>query len=217
MIINQALNGSTSLHLAVCRDSGLESIRLLLQHGADMEVVCNKSCTPVHLVIRCWDLCCLRAFIDAEFDTNIRAGIGVDFGRTILYEAIYVAAREGKEMIVYLFDHESKKEVINLQADNGLMPLHLAAGCGRFINLVDPLYGENEEKLTQRWESLAVKLLIQNNTNLRIKGNIGNSSAHIAAYRGDVSHMQPLKDSVLDFNNRGLCNRTILHAVVFGR
>ena len=214
-IVNaQAMDGSTALHLAVCRDSAVEGVRLLLQHGADMGVVSNKGYTPVHLAIRYGDFCCLRAFIDAGFDTNIRGGIGANSGSTILHEAIYVAGSEGIKMMEYLLEQEGGKAIVNAQNNNGSTPLHLAAGLGHFINLLCPFYGEDQDKVTQGREK--VKLLVQNGTDLKIKDNMGNTPAHVAAYRGDVGRMQPLVDCGLDFNSRGLCNRTILHAAVFG-
>ena len=210
----QAMDGSTALHLAVCRGRGVESVRLLLKHGADMGVLSKNGYSPVHLAIRVKDFCCLRAFIDAGFDTNIRGGIGVDSGSTILHEAINVAGPEGLKMIEYLLKQEGGKAIINAQDDNGSTPLHLAAGFSRFINLLSPLYVEDREKVTQKREK--VKLLVQNGTDLKIKDNMGNTPAHVAAYRGDVGRMQPLVDGGIDLNSRGLCNRTILHAAVFG-
>ena len=215
MVVNaRAMDGSTALHLAVCRDSGLEYVRLLLQHGADMGAMSNKGYTPVYLAIRNANFSCLRAFIDAGFDTNIRAGIGVNSGSTILHEAIYVSAPEGIKILEYLLKLEGGKALINAQDDNGSTPLHLATGFGQFINLVNPFYGENQDKVTQGQEK--IKLLVQYGTDLKMKDNMGNTPAHVAAYRGDVSRMQPLVDCGLDFNSRGLYNRTILHAAVFG-
>ena len=210
----QEINGLTALHLAVCVVSGVKRVRLLLQHGADMGVVSNDGYTPVHLAIRVRDLCSLRAFIDAGFDTNIRGGIGVNSGRTILHEAIYVAGPESIKMIEYLLEQERGKAIINAQNDEGRTPLHLAVRIGQPINLPNPLYGEDREKVTQGRKK--VKLLVQNGADLKIKDNMGNTPAHVAAYLGDVSRMQPLVDYGLDFNSRGLCNRTILHAAVFG-
>ena len=214
-IVNaQAMDGSTALDLAVCRDSAVEGVRLLLQHGANVGVVSNKGYTPVHFAIRYRDICCLRAFIDAGFDTNIRGGNGVDSGSTILHKAIYVAGSEGIKVIETLLKKEGGKAIVNAQNNKGSTSLHLAAGYGRFINLLCPLYGEDQDKVTQGREK--VKLLVQHGTDLKIKDNMGNTPAHIAAYRGDVGRMQPLVDCGLDFNNRGLCNRTILHEAVFG-
>ena len=210
----QEINGSTALHLAVCGNPGVKSVRLLLQHGADMGVVSNEGYTPVHLAMKVRDFCSLRAFIDAGFDTNIRGGIGVHSGSTILHEAIYVAGPDGIKMIEYLLEQERGRAIINAQEDKGRTPLHLAARIGQIINLLNPLYGEAQEKVTQGRKK--VKLLVQNGTDLKIKDNMGNTPAHVAAYRGDVGRMQPLVDCGLDFNSRGLCNRTILHAAVFG-
>ena len=210
----RAMDGSTALHSAVRRDTRLESIRLLLQHGADMGVMSNNGYTPVHLAIRYQDFCYLRTFIEAGFDTNIRAGIKEFSGSTILHEAIYAVAPEGIEMIEYLLEQEGGKAIINAQDDNGSTPLHLAAASGLFINLINPLYGENQDKVTQGREK--VRLLVRYGADLKLKDNMGDTPAHVAAYRGDVGRMQPLVDCGLDFNSRGLCNRTILHAAVFG-
>ena len=215
MIVNAgATDGSTALHLAVCRDSRLESIRLLLQHGADMGAMSNDGYTPVHLAIRRRDFFCVRAFIDAGFDTNSRAGIEEKSGSTILHEAIYAVAPEGIKMMQYILDQEGGKAIINAQDDNGSTPLHLAAHFGLCIYLVNRLYGENQDKVTQGREK--VRLLVQYGADLKMKDNIGNTPAHVAAYRGDVGRMQPLVDCGLDFSSRGLCNRTILHAAVYG-
>ena len=210
----QEIDGSTALHLAVCSDFAVESVRLLLQHGADMGVVCNKGYTPVHLAIKVGDLYCLRAFIDAGFDTNIRGGIGKSSGSTILHEAIYVAGLEGINMIEYLLEQEGGKDIINAQDDCGSTPLHLAAGLGQPISLLYPVCGETQDKVTQG--RAKVKLLVQNGTDLKIKDNMGNTPAHVAAYRGDIGRMKPFVDCGLDFNSRGLSNRTFLHAAVFG-
>ena len=214
VVVNaRAIDGSTALHLAV-RNSGLESVRLLLQHGADMGAMSNKGYTPVDLAIRRRDLCCLRVFIDAGFDTNIRSGTGVSSGSTILHEAIHVAAPEGIKILEYLLNQEGGKAIVDAQDDTGSTPLHLATGFGLFTNLLTPLYGENQEKVTQGREK--VKLLVQYGADLTIKDDMENTPAHVAAYRGDVGRMQPLVDCGLDLNSRGLCNRTILHAAVFG-
>ena len=215
MVVNaQAMDGSTALHLAVCRDSGREFVRLLLQYDADMGAMSNKGYTPVDLAIRGRDFHCLRAFIDAGIDTNIRAGIGMNSGSTILHEAIYVAAPEGTKILEFLLKLEGGKAIINAQDDNGLTPLHLATGFGQFINWMNPLNRENQDKVTQGWEK--VKLLVQYGADPMIQDDMGNTPAHVAAYMGDVGRMQPLVDCGLNFNGRGLCNRTILHASVFG-
>ena len=215
MVINaRAIDGSTALHLAVCRDNGLEFVRLLLRHGADMGAMSNKGYSPVFLAIRCRNFRCLRAFIDTGFDTNIRAGIGVNCGSTILHEAIYVSAPDGIQILEYLLKLKGGRAIINAKDDNGSTPLHLATGFGKFINLVNPFYEENQDKVTQGQEK--VKLLVQYGADLKMKDNMGNTPAHVAAYRGDVSRMQPLVDCGLDYNSRGLYNRTILHAAVFG-
>ena len=174
----------------------------------------NDGYTPAHLAARHGDVQCLRAFIDAGFDTNIRVGIGKDSGSTILHEAIHALAPEGVEMTEYLLEQEGGKAIINAQDDYGSTPLHSAAVCGLIIGLVDPLFGENQDKVTQGREK--VRLLVQYGADLEMKDKNGNTPEHIAAYRGDVGHMQPLVDCGLDFNSRGLCNRTILHAAVFG-
>ena len=215
IVVNaRAIEGSTALHLAVCRDSGLECVRLLLQLGTNMGAMSNKGYTPGDLAIRGSDFSCLGVFIDAGFDTNIRSGIGVSSGSTILHEAIHVATPEGIKILEYLLNKEGGKAIVDVQDDTGSTPLHLATGFGVFINLLNPLYGENQEKVTQEREK--VKLLVQYEADLTIKDDLENTAADVAAYRGDVGRMQPLVDCGLDFNSRGLCNRTILDTAVFG-
>ena len=195
-------------------NSRMESIRLLLQLDTDMGAMSNNEYTPIRLAIRYRKFDCLSAFIDAGFDTNIRAGIEEDSGSTILHEAIYALAPEGTKMIEYLLEQEGGKTIINAQDDYGSTPLHLAASLGLSLGLVNPLDGENQDIVTQGQEK--VRLLVQYGADLKMKDNIGNTPAHVTAYRGDIGRMQPLLDCGLDFNSRGLCNRTILHAAVFG-
>ena len=160
------------------------------------------------------DFCFLKAFIQAGFDTNISGGSEENPGRTILHEAIPAVGAEGMKMAEYLLEQEGGKAIINAQDDNGSTPLHLAAGIGHTLGLVDLFYGEKPDIAFQGREK--VRLLVRFGADLKIKDNIGNTPAHVAAYRGDIGRMQPLLDCGLDFNNRGLCNRTILHAAVFG-
>ena len=215
MIVNtRQMDGATALHLAVWRKSRLENIRLLLQHGADMGAMTNNGYTPVHLAIIWRDFCCLKAFIEAGFDTNIRGNIEKNPGWTILHEAIPAVGAEGMKMIEYLLEQEGGKAIINARDDNGSTPLHLAAGLGRSLGLVDLFYEEKPDRALHGREK--VRLLVRFGADLKIKDNIGNTPAHVAAYRGDIGRMQPLLDSGLDFNSRGLCNRTILHAAIFG-
>ena len=125
-----------------------------------------------------------------------------------------MAVPEHITILEYLLNQEGGKAIINAQNDNGSTLFHLATGFDQSINLVNPLYGENHDKVTQGPEK--VKLLVHYGADLKMKDDMGSTPAHVAAYRGDVGCMQPLVDCGLDFHSRGLCHRRILHAAVFG-
>ena len=62
------------------------------------------------------------------------------------------------KMLQYLLKQEGGKAIINAQVDNGSTPLHLAAGLGLTIGLVDLLYWEKQDRAIQDWEK--VRLLV---------------------------------------------------------
>ena len=96
MIINaQNSEGLTPLHLAVGIPFKAGNIRLLLRHGANMEVKDSEGDTPVHKAAYEGDIEYMRAFLDAGFDINTRGRRG----RTILHCA---ATRSTPDMATYL-------------------------------------------------------------------------------------------------------------------
>lgn len=96
MIINaQDSEGSTLLHLAIGVGFKAEKIRLLLCHGANMEVKDSGGDTTVHKAAYEGDIESMRAFLDAGFDINTRGC----WGRTILHCA---ATRSTPDMTTYL-------------------------------------------------------------------------------------------------------------------
>ena len=92
-------NGNTPLHLAtgnsVEADVEVEMVRLLMRHGANIELKNREGNTPAHIVARGGAVESMRAFIDAGFDVRTR---GVR-SQIILHRA---ASRSSTDMVRYL-------------------------------------------------------------------------------------------------------------------
>lgn len=85
--------GNTPLHLAAGRSA--DSMKLLLQHGADMGLKNKDRDTPAHTAASSGSVGCIRPFIDAGFDVNTKNR----WGRTILHNA---AMMNSADMVEYL-------------------------------------------------------------------------------------------------------------------
>lgn len=111
---------STPLHWAAGSLSGVESIKLLVRHGADMGILDSYGRTPAHRAAHSRSVENVRAFIDAGFDINTRGG----FGQTILHDAIYYH----ETVLEYLLKQEGAGALVNAQDSKGSTPLHFTAG-----------------------------------------------------------------------------------------
>ena len=114
----QDWNLFTPLHLAVL-DS--EIVKLLLRHGADMEVRNSKGLMPAHRAacgdIRGLDPESLRVFIDAGFDLTLRAS----HKQTVLH--FVVASFHHQEVVEYLLEQPATRALVNAQDEGGRTPL----------------------------------------------------------------------------------------------
>ena len=116
----QDCEGHTPLHLAILNS---EIVKLLLSHGADMEVQDEYGRTPAHRAacggIRGLDPESLRTLIDAGSDLSIRA----DNGRTVLHYAAEFFNQQ--EVMEYLLKQPGV--IINAQDSRRETPLAAAA------------------------------------------------------------------------------------------
>ena len=107
----------TPLHYAAMRKSGAETIRLLLELGAEMMCGNEFVDAPPFWAAYCGSVACMKVFVDAGFDLTTR---GLK-GNTILNRAFAGNGRKG--MVRYLLAQEEAKLLVNVLDSWGVAPL----------------------------------------------------------------------------------------------
>lgn len=136
------------------------TVAVLLELGAVIPLACThpRVNIPTHVSAYKGDVDCMRAFISAGFDFNIRGFAG----KTVLHEA---AGAFKEKMMQYLLEQEGGKATINSQDSRGYTPLHSAVRSSV----------KEEEK---------VRLLLSYGADSRLKDNRGYTPADWAKRRG---------------------------------
>ena len=180
----------TPLFLAACYGR-VEAIKVLLKLGASMQCFGGMS-TPAHISAFRGDVDCMRAFIGANFDINVRG----THGETILHQTTFC----GVEMVAYILQQEGGRNLVNARNSMGSTALHrLIQGGGR---------------PPQR--RLKVELLLQHGADIHAKDDRGNTPAHVAAHWGNVDCLRILIAAGCDLHARGPSGKTILHCAIDG-
>ena len=172
-----------SLHMAAVHGRS-EAARVLLELGADMEIVNKQQEMPAHLAAR-GSISCLQAFIDAGFDLNTEGPYYV----TVLHIAANYASIE---MVEYILEKEEMKMAINDQDCEGHTPLHLAIRNSEIVKLLLS-YGANIGVQDEYGRTLAhsaacggirglgpesLRTLIDAGSDLSIRANNGQTVLH---------------------------------------
>lgn len=110
----QDTNHFTPLHYAAMCKPGAETIKLLLELGADMMCGNEFVDSPPFLAAECGSVACMKVFVDAGFDLTT---IGLQ-GQTILHHAFSGNGRKG--MVRYLLRREEAKLLVNVRDARGI-------------------------------------------------------------------------------------------------
>ena len=104
----QDLYGHTALHMA----RNATNIKLLLRHGADMEVADRFGTTAGHFAAADLDLGCVKAFVEAGFDVTARR----NKGRTVIHAAV---ENSSLRVVEYLLLQPGARSIIDLEDYRG--------------------------------------------------------------------------------------------------
>ncbi|KAM3174258.1 hypothetical protein ACTXT7_010901 [Hymenolepis weldensis] len=178
-----ARNGLTPLHVAVYYENP-EAVEVLLLHGADVAARCKNGFTPLHLAakMRTPEIVNLLLKTNAPPDAVSQNG----------YSALHLAALEGDIGIIKSLVEDYSAQV-NLCANDGLTPLHLAAQAGR----VD-----------------VAEYLLAHEADQRKQTKNGYTPLHEAAYRGSLPLVKLLlskSGKEVAINSRTIMGFTPLH------
>jgi len=187
------VDGKTPLHIA-CMNGCPETVRLLLDHGADVNTRDGEGITPLHYACeeneatlprrdhsRPEDhLDIARALITAGADVN-----AVD--RRLSYSPLHKACiKNHAELVVFLLGHGAD---VDARDTRNRTPLHIAC---------------------YRWHAIA-QILIEAGGDVNAKDIHGWTPLHEAAEAGRTDIIQLLLDHGSDMEARDKYSRTILH------
>ena len=107
----------TPLHYATMCEPGVETIRVLLELGAEMMCGNEFVDAPPFFAAQCGSVSCMKVFVDRGFDLTTR---GLE-GKNILHHAFTRNVRQ--EMVSYLLAKEEVKPLIKVRDSRGIAPL----------------------------------------------------------------------------------------------
>lgn len=120
----------TLLHWA-CGGNAVETVHFLLEHGADPNVLTEKSVSPLLIAV----ISEFDAVFDALMDRNCNCSLRLFDGLNVLH----IAADSGlKSRVERILCSESGKTAALRRGDRGLLPIEMAAESGHF-DVVDLL------------------------------------------------------------------------------
>ncbi|VUZ45124.1 unnamed protein product, partial [Hymenolepis diminuta] len=202
-----ARNGLTPLHVAVYYENP-EAVEVLLLHGADVAARCKNGFTPLHLAakMRTPEIANLLLKTNAPPDAVSQNG----------YSGLHLAALEGDIGIIKSLVEDYSAQV-NLCANDGLTPLHLAAQAGR-VDVAEYLLAHEADQRKQtkngytplheaayRGSLPLVKLLLSNSGKeaaINSRTIMGCTPLHLAAQQGHAQIVDLLLSAGADPNSR---------------
>lgn len=107
----------TPLHYAVMCKAGLETIKVLLELGAEMMCGNEFVDAPPFFAAQCGSVSCMKVFVDEGFNLTTR---GLE-GKNILHHAF--TKNVSPEMVSYLLSKEEVKPLMKVQDSRGIAPL----------------------------------------------------------------------------------------------
>ena len=186
----------TPLYRATCYGRGQVVEELLRLGAGTKEGGSNGLIALAHIAAGRGDADCMQAFIAAGVDFHARG----DFCRTILHVAI--AGSSGLGMAQYLLEQEGGRMTVNAEDSDGSTPLHL---------LMDHYYLTSVEK------SELLRSLLQCGADIHVKDKYGETPAHIAIDKDDISSVSELIRAGFNVCTKGAGGDTVLHRAVCGR
>lgn len=174
-------NGETALHVAA-QHGKLVVVHLLVQAGAELDVLNDEHATPLMLAIKNKHYAIVRYLVAAGASIDIRGEDGMT--------PLHIAAKEGFVEAVHLFVSDLPHVDVNVQDDGGWTPLVWATEHRRFD---------------------VVKLLMAKGADYNIQDEEENIALHWGAYAGDAHICQLFLDAGTDINAVNQHGDTPLH------
>ncbi len=176
-----------TLHKSYDHDDVLRSVRLLLEHGANVETQNNHGSTPLHLAVQIMDKEVVQLLVENVTSINLRN----NKGQTALHRA---SRRGDTDIIRIILNHGADVDAVD---KNGSTPLHLA------ISDADLRSAEQ-----------AIELLLKHGANINLRDNKGRTVLHIASKHGDLDVIRLTLNHGLDVNAVDNDGSTPLHLAV---
>lgn len=202
------------LHIA-CQSGNLEIVKILVQQGADINILNERGFTPVHVTLYYNHLTIADYLINQGADINVCSIHGITL--------LHVASRHGHLSIVkYLID---KGMDVNVQDERGFTPLYIASysGCLSVVECLLENKATNVNACSKKGETplhiaskyghfLIVKHLVTKGANIHAKNQYKETTAlHYALWFGHLLVIKYLLAKGADINEKFSQDRTALH------
>ncbi|KAK7495738.1 hypothetical protein BaRGS_00012958 [Batillaria attramentaria] len=202
--INMKTNGGYGpLHLASALGQ-TDAVRLLLENGADVNVMSHNRDTPLHIASLVGQTDVAALLISNNADVNVQND---DIG----FSPLHVASMRGNVGIVRLLLKSGAE--VNLKNARGLTPLYLACGNGRteiarilLQNMADTNTKESEIGSTPLHAAAihnhtkTVRLLLAHGADVNVKADFGLTPLHLASDTGQTEIAELLVHRKADVN-----------------
>ena len=211
----QERDHSTPLHFlaGAARFENVATIRMMLEHGVDVNARNNNDSTPLHEAARNGKVDAMRVLLDHGADVNARENDDII--------PLHEAARNGMVgAIRLLLDHGAD---VNARKNNDSTPLHEAARNGK-VNAIRVLLDHGADvnartiyDTTPLFEAVeiknvdAVRVLLEHGADVNTSWNKGTTPLHEAVQTGNVDVMGVLMEHGADLNARKNDDTTPLH------
>jgi len=165
--------GNSALHIATVQGN-IEKVRLLLQHGAEVNVVNNLWLTPLHYAVNCgWN-----EIVQMLLDHGAKVNALNNFDFTPLH----YAANQGEIKIAKLLIE--KRAPLNIQNMFGQTPLHCASNHKHFKFNCEDCRSQYKYCSVSHGRIEVVKLLIEKGAKLYLEDEDGCTALDLARNKG---------------------------------
>lgn len=113
---------ATPLHIA-CANNNFEMIKLLVEHGANVNAVDDKNRTPLYFTLlhQTYDINIVKYLVENGADVNIQSNIMVDSKACKYQTILFLAIGQSLECVKYLVEHGANVNAVTYSNANLLM------------------------------------------------------------------------------------------------